>query len=112
MNSAQSEPKSNIFCLTGILAALLLIFGIVGEGHADTLSRNTGPHTIHVSSMGEDMSETWTVKSLKGKKVGTATINLHHEVASAVDIGKADEQPKKKRMGLALMFLGILAEEG
>jgi len=114
MNPKQPEPRSNVFCLTGILAALLLITGLLNDGNAHTGPLPSAPTNLTGVYIGYNESEhtpTKTLEMIKKKQDIKVLKESSHEEGLFEDSGK-DAHPKKKRMGLALLFLGILAEEG
>lgn len=121
MNDSMSQPKSNIFCITGILASMLLILAFLGEGNARTFpnppdlptqNRETLSewNTIYFPSVNPPSKDESGVKSFKIPQKDTLKLGKE-ERAEREGIDKND-QPQKKRMGLALLFLGILAEGG
>ena len=113
MNHTQSEPKSNVFCLTGILAALLLSIGMLTDGNAHTASFITVPPPSSPVETEVEASPPQTVE-VHHKKAWKESGELSPRFAKLGDMENSadDDQPKKKKMGLALLFLGILAEEG
>ena len=111
MNSKQPESRSNAFCLTGILAALLMITGLLNDGNAHTLSLPSAPPTLTHAYNESEYTPTKTLETIKKKEDFKVSKENSHPEGLFEDLGK-DTHPKKKRMGLALLFLGILAEEG
>ena len=112
MNTTQREPRSNVFCLTGILASLLLMTGLLTDGNAHTTSFTTVLHStvFHEYRQHAD-SASQMAEPQKKEHVKPAHKSRSHKDDLLQDQEK-DAQPGKKRMGLALLFLGILAEEG
>lgn len=111
MKIEQPEPKSNVFCLTGILASLLLITGLLTEGNAHPVSFLPPPPTlIHAYNKTEYPPGKILETTKKQKELADSKQDSHKEWLLE-DFDK-NGHPKKKRMGLALIFLGILAKEG
>ena len=118
MNDTTLQPRSTIFCLTGILASLLLIIGFLGEGNARTFSDSQDrPTQIREPYSDWDLTPRHSFHSPIHEESQAKQIQVH-QISTPKDnqeekerIDKKD-QPLKKRMGLALLFLGILAEEG
>ena len=111
MNTKQSEPKSNVFCLTGILASLLLITSMLTEGNAHTASISSPPSTWTQAYEETDYAKIQLSETNKKPKELKSTQHNGPREWLLEDYDK-NGHPKKKRMGLALIFLGILAEEG
>jgi len=113
MNQTQPEPKSNIFCLTGILAAVLLSIGILTDGNAHTASFMAEPPPPTPVETEVEASPPQSVE-VHHKKASKESGEPGPRFAKLGDIENTanDDQPKKKKMGLALLFLGILAEQG
>ena len=108
----QREPRSTVFCLTGILASLLLITGLLTDGNAHTASFTMAPTPTVTHDYSQDAnSPSQMVETKKKEQVKTAHKSRTYKEDLLQDQEK-DAQPGKKRMGLALLFLGILAEEG
>ncbi len=112
MNTTQSEPKSNVFCLTGILASLLLITSLLTEGNAHIVSIPPTPSTL--TQADEDITPETIQLPATTKKPQELQNTTKHDGSRErlVEESENNGRPKKKRMGLALIFLGILAEEG
>lgn len=111
MNTQQSEPKSIVFCLTGILASLLLITGLLTEGNAHTGPFPSTPSTLTQAYNKTEFSPSPLSETTKKQKELKHVRKDGHKEWLLEDFDK-NGHPKKKRMGLALIFLGILAEEG
>jgi len=113
MNQTQPEPKSNVFCLTGILAALLLSIGMLTDGNAHTAAFMAVPPPSSPVETEVEVSPPQTVE-VHHKKAWKESREPVPRYAKLGDIENTanDDQPKKKKMGLALLFLGILAEQG
>ncbi|MGE0473269.1 MAG: hypothetical protein AB7P17_06515 [Nitrospirales bacterium] len=111
MNTNQSEPKSNVFCLTGILASLLLITSLLTEGKAHTIPIPVPPSTLTQPYNKTEYSPSKLSETIKKPKEFKNAKKDGPREWLPEDFDK-NGQPKKKRMGLALIFLGILAEEG
>ncbi|MCA9464547.1 MAG: hypothetical protein KC643_03755 [Nitrospira sp.] len=110
MNSTQSEPRSTIFCLTGILAALLLMTGFLTDGNAHTGSVISAPSTLaYHDDTNDDRHLFQTMKP--NRKDIPATLKKHPQREEYLGDSGKEDHPNKKRMGLALLFLGMLAEE-
>ena len=110
MNPTQPTPRSNVFCLTGILASLLLITGHLNDGNAHSASFSSAPPSVIQTSNVDEFPPTKTLESWNKKKEEKASAGSRHRDGLFED--EKDTHPKKKQMGLALLFLGILAEEG
>ena len=110
MNPTQPAPRSNVFCLTGILASLLLLTGFLNDGNAHTASFSSPPPSLTQTSNVDEYPLTQTLESWNKKKEFNTSTGKHHRDQLLEEI--KDAHPKKKKMGLALLFLGILAEEG
>lgn len=113
MNQTQPEPKSNVFCLTGILAALLLSMGMLTDGNAHTASFMAVPQpSMPVETEAEASLPQRLEVSLKEAVQDSRGTGSRDAKFGDIEHAANDDYPKKKKMGLALLFLGILAEEG
>lgn len=105
--TTQLQPRSNVFCLTGMLASALLIVGMLGEGNARSIPVNLHPQ-MHSSSSLEEHRMAWADSQVKRENRLQKRLN---QAETHREESQVESQPKKKRMGLALLFLGMLAEE-
>ncbi len=87
------------------MAAVLL-----GEGQARTIAPTPDNHSIQVSMVNNSVKSSLSKNTMT---TGGQHFNPKQQPTNATpQKERSDKNPEKKRMGLAILFLGILAEEG
>ena len=110
MKKILQNPKARVWFLSG-LAGMVLITGLLleeGQAHTYTPSPIISPLQVTKPNPQTHLPETINFKksqALKSSQEQNTKNPATHKQA-------ADKQPAKKRMGLAILYLGILAEEG
>lgn len=111
MKTILQDSTSRIWCLSGLTAMVLMAGILLEEGQARTYSPSPVNSTIQTSRLDVYMpsSESMITQESPAIKVGSE----QKTPVLAIEKEMADKNPaKKKRMGLAILFLGILAKEG
>ncbi|UCH91649.1 MAG: hypothetical protein JSU60_02790 [Nitrospirota bacterium] len=112
MKKILQNPKARVWFLSGLTGMVLIAGLLLEEGQARTYTPSIiAPLHVNKQNLQTHLSETINPQksqalqsSLKQETRNPATHTTHKQAP--------DKQPAKKRMGLAILFLGILAEEG
>jgi hypothetical protein len=110
MKQILQNPTARVWFLSGLTGMVLIAGLLLEEGQARiyTPSPTIAPLQVNKQNLQTNLSDTISpgksqpLKSNREQKAKNPA--THNQVA--------DKQPAKKRMGLAILFLGILAEEG
>ena len=110
MKQILQNPTARLWCLSGLTGMVLMAGVLLEEGQARTYSPSPDIASlqIHELSLHTHLSDrinpgkSQPLKSSREQKAKNPT--AHKQVE--------DKQPAKKRMGLAILLLGVLAEEG
>jgi hypothetical protein len=110
MKQILQNPTARVWCLSGLTGMILLAGLLLGEGQARTYTPSPiiAPLQVNKQNLQTHLSETINTgksRSLKSSREQKVKDPVTHKQVS-------DKQPAKKRMGLAILFLGILAQEG
>lgn len=103
------HPTARLWCLVGLTGMALSTIVFLGEGQTRTLTtpppirsvKAQDPHTTGMVSK-PDPSEK--------NRVAQST-NLTHHLEEVAREMATEEKPNKKQFGLAILFLGMLAEK-
>jgi hypothetical protein len=110
MKQILQNPTARVWFLSGLTGMVLIAGLLLEEGQARTYtpSPTIAPLQVNKQNLQTNLSDTiypgksQSLKSSRGQKAKNPATNKQ----------VADKKPAKKRMGLAILFLGILAEEG
>ncbi len=110
MKQILQNPTARVWCLSGLTGMILLAGLLLGEGQARTYTPSPviAPLQINKQNLQTHLSETIN----PGKSRPLKSNREQKTIDPATHKQVPDKQPAKKRMGLAILFLGILAEEG
>jgi hypothetical protein len=110
MKQILQNPTARVWFLSG-LTGMVLIAGLLleeGQARTYTTSPTIAPLQVNKQNLQTHLPDTinpWESHSFEAsREQKTQTSATHKQVE--------DKQPAKKRMGLAILLLGILAEEG
>ena len=110
MKQILQNPTARVWFLSGLTGMVLIAGLLLEEGQARTYtpSPTIAPLQVNKQNLQTNLSDminpdkSQALESNRGQKAKNPA--THKQTA--------DKQPAKKRMGLAILFLGILAEEG
>ncbi len=110
MKTILQNAKARFWCLSGLTGMVLMAGLLLEEGQARTYTPSPVPTSISVSQV---KLETDSLESMNTKALQKDQSKGNKKIQDLTDQEqRADKKPAKKRMGLAILFLGILAEEG
>lgn len=109
MNTILQESTTRIWCLSGLTGLVLMAGVLLEEGQARTYSPSPEHSSIQTSRLNRHAPSSESTKILKPDPRNTSLEEKTNGPAYQKE--GADKNPTKKRMGLAILFLGILAEE-
>ncbi len=103
------HPTARLWCLVGFTGMALSAIVFLGEGQTRTLTtpppmqsvKAQDPHTIGLVSKTDPSDK---------NRVAQPTNLTHHFQKVALEM-TTEEKPNKKKFGLAILFLGMLAEK-
>ena len=110
MKQILQNPTARIWCLSGLTGIVLMAGLLLEEGQARTYTPSPmiAPLQVNKQNLQTHLTETINPEEsqplISTREQTTKNPVTHKQVA--------DKQPAKKRMGLAILFLGLLAEEG
>jgi hypothetical protein len=110
MKYLQRNPTVRLWCLSGLTGMVLVAGVIFEEGQARVYS----PSSVSVSVKSHTLiTQTPASHPIKTGKASTlrSAWKQPSKASEAHDPGN-DKKLEKKRMGLAMLFMGLLAEEG
>ncbi len=111
MNTILQNPITRIWSLSGLTGMVLMAGILLDEGQARTYSPSPENRTIQTSRLNRHIQSTESAKTVKIEPLNPFSDRNTNK--PAIQKEGTDKNPsKKKRMGLAILFLGILAEEG
>ena len=109
MKQILNHPTARLWCLVGLTGMALSAAIFLDEGQARTLT--TPPPSQSLNIQTTHSTEAEAKVSISEKNLGSQSPNLlpHPEVIAK----KMDDEAKshKKKFGLAILFLGVLAEK-
>jgi len=109
MKQILQHPTTRLWCLVGLTGMALSAAIFLGEGQARTLTTPPPVQSIKV----QNTYPTGTVSKaspLEKNQVSPSTKPTHHPGAATQEMDN-EEKSNKKRLGLAILFLGMLAEK-
>lgn len=83
---------------------------LLEEGQARTYNPSQDIASLHVKELNLKTHTSETINYAKSQSLKSSQEQKSEDPATHKQV--ADTKPAKKRMGLAILFLGILAEEG
>ena len=103
------HSTARIWFLVGLTGTVLSAVFLFEHGYARTL---TTPPQIHSTIIQDTQASGSATKTGKlEKSPGSPSTNLPHHPEKVVPEVDNEEKPNKKRFGLAILFLGVLAEK-
>jgi hypothetical protein len=109
MRQILHHPTARLWCLVGLTAMALSAAVFLREGQARTLT--TPPPIQSVKVQATHSPEIASKVYPSEKNLAFQSTNLqHHPEVVAQEMGN-EEKTNKKRLGLAILFLGVLAEK-
>jgi len=110
MKQILQNPTARVWFLSGLTGMVLIAGLLLEEGQARTYtpSPTIAPLQVNKQNLQTNLSDTIN----PGKSQALKSSREQKDKNPATHKQVADKQPAKKRMGLAILFLGILAEEG
>ena len=110
MKQILQNPTARVWCLSGLTGMVLMAGLLLEEGQARTYtpSPTIAPLQVNKQNLQTQLSDTIN----PGKSQSLQSSREQKTKDPATHIRAEDKQPAKKRMGLAILFLGILAEDG
>ena len=109
MKKILQNPKARVWFLSGLTGMVLIAGLLLEEGQARTYT----PSIIAPLQVNKQNLQTYLPETINPPKSQALKSSLEQETRNPATHKQApDKQPAKKRMGLAILFLGILAEEG
>lgn len=110
MKTILQNTKARVWCLSGLTGMVLMAGLLLEEGQARTYTPSPVSTSISVSQV---KLETGPSESMNTKALQNDKSKENKKIQDLTDQEqRVDKKPAKKRMGLAILFLGILAEEG
>ena len=110
MKQILQNPTARLWCLSGLTGMVLMAGVLLDEGQARTYSPSPDIVSIQINELNRHTPSSET--SNAGKSQTLKTSREQKVIDPVTHKQVADKQPAKKRMGLAILFLGLLAEEG
>lgn len=111
MNTIPQNPMPRTWCLSGLTCLVLMAGVLLDEGQARNYPASPENSTIQTSRLNRHLQSTESTKNVKIEPLNPYSDQKANN--PAIQKEGTDKNPaKKKRMGLAILFLGILAKEG
>ena len=111
MKTILQNPSTRIWFLSGLTGMVLMAGLLLGEGQARTYPPSPTHAPLSVTIMDHPIGSSQAI-TLKRSEINKAISEQKpHQKTMGKRLG-VNVPEKKKRMGLAMLFLGILAEEG
>ena len=101
------HPPARLWCLVGFTGMALSAAIFLGEGQARTLP--TPPPSQSLNIQATHFTESKAYSSAKDR--GSQSTNFLHQPEVSAKKMEDEEKSNKKRFGLAIIFLGVLAEK-
>ncbi len=111
MNTIHQNPTTKVWCLSGLTCMVLLAGVLLDEGQARTHPSSQENSTTQAGRLHSHIQSPDSTKVVKieSRPIFSSRKNNNPVIQNE----RTDKNPaKKKRMGLAILFLGILADEG
>ena len=110
MNTILQDSTARSWCLSGLTVIVLMAGVLLEEGQARTYSPSPENSSIQTSRLNRHAQSS---ESSKPVTLEPLHRSLEHKTSGPIiQKEEKDKNLGKKRMGLAILFLGILAEEG
>jgi len=110
MKQILQNPTAKLWFLSGLTGMVLMAGLLLEEGQARTYPPSPDIASLQINELNLN---TPSSESLNAGKSQTLKTSREQKVKDSVThVQGTDKNPAKKRMGLAILFLGILAEEG
>ncbi len=110
MKTILQDPTTRIWCLSGLTGIVLMAGVLLEEGQARTYSPSPVNSSIQVNTLNLPTPSSQSMNTKKSETLKAIPKQKANVPAMQKDV--EDKGPAKKRMGLAILFLGILAKEG
>jgi len=110
MKHLRQNPTARIWFLSGLTGMVLMAGVLLGEGQA----RVSAPSSVSVSVQSHALiPQTTASHRLKTAQTQSLSSSRKQPAKDFTPQDQLDDKKlEKKRMGLAMLFIGILAEEG
>lgn len=110
MNTILQDSTTRSWCLSGLTVMVLMAGVLLEEGQARTYLPSPENSSIQTSRLNRHAQSSESTKTVKLEPLNTS---LEQKANSPIFQKEGtNKNPEKKKMGLAILFLGILAEEG
>lgn len=109
MKQILQHPTARLWCLVGLTGMALSAIFFLGEGQARTITTPPPVQSIRV----QDTYPTGTASKAspsEKNQIPPSTKPTHQPEAVSQEMDH-EEQSHRKRLGLAILFLGVLAEK-
>ncbi|MDH3770352.1 MAG: hypothetical protein OET79_05125 [Nitrospirota bacterium] len=110
MKQILQNPTARLWCLSGLTGMVLMAGVLLEEGQARTYSPSPDIASLQINELNLHMPSSETINAGKSQTLKTSQEQKVKDPVTHVQV--TDKNPAKKRMGLAILFLGILAKEG
>ena len=110
MNQILKDPTVRLWCLSGLTGMVLMAGVLLEEGQARTYSPSPAIPSLKVIKLNQQTNSSELINA--GKSPTSESRQAQKAKTPATQEHVKDQNSAKKRMGLAMLFLGILAEEG
>ncbi|MEX0829469.1 MAG: hypothetical protein WD032_04440 [Nitrospirales bacterium] len=110
MKTILQESTTRIWGLSGLTGLVLMAGVLLEEGQARTYSPTPEHSSIQTGSLNRHAPHSESTKIVNRDSRNTSLEEKTN--GPAIQKEGTDKNPAKKRMGLAILFLGILAEKG
>ncbi len=110
MKQFLQNPTARLWCLSGLTGIVLMAGVLLEEGQARTYSISPDIASLQINELNLYTPSSETINSGKSQTLKTSREQKVKDPVTHVLV--AEKTLAKKRMGLAILFLGILAEEG
>ncbi len=109
MKPILQNPTARLWCLSGLTGMVLMAGVLLEEGQARTYSPSPDIASLQIHELSLQMPSSETINA--GKSTALKTSREQKVKHPVTHVQVTDKNPAKKRMGLAMLFLGILAEK-
>jgi hypothetical protein len=109
MKQPLDHPRTRRWCLVGLIGIVLSATVLLDKGQARTLTTTPPMQSVRA----QDLHATGIASKPdpSGKNRVTQSTNLPHNPEVVPHEIPNEEKPHKKKFGLAILFLGVLAEK-
>ena len=109
MKQILQNPTARLWWLSGLTGMVLMAGVLLEEGQARTYSPSPDIASLQIHELSLQMPSSETINAGKSTTLKTSREQKVKDPVTNVQV--TDKNPAKKRMGLAMLFLGILAEK-